>query len=265
MNTSSIGIFDSGVGGISVWKAVKSLLPKESIIYFADSQNAPYGYKSQEDIILLSKRVVDFFIQSNVKLVVVACNTATAAAIDFLRQNYNIPFVGMEPAVKPASLLTQNNKIGVLATAGTLKGRLFNDTSKKYTVGKEVYTAVGEGFVELVEQGDWSSQSAQKKVEKVLLPLIEKGIDHLVLACTHYPFLRPLMEQVIHQYSVEAVQIIDPAIPVAKQVLNLLKQNNDLNNEAEPYYQFYSSGTLRVLKNLVEEEIKGYSFHFSEV
>ncbi len=211
---SPIGIFDSGVGGLSVWKELCRLLPNEHFIYFADSRNCPYGSQSQEDIIRHSVQIVDYFVSRGVKMVVVACNTATAAAIDYLRQNYNIPFIGMEPAIKPAAQLTQRGIVGVLATEGTFKGRLYNETSQKYAGNIQVETSVGQGFVELVESGDFDSEKARSCVKSSVLPLVDKGIDYLVLACTHYPFL----EQTIRQYTNnKEIKIINPAPSVAKQ------------------------------------------------
>jgi len=249
MSNYPIGVFDSGVGGLSVWKELIRLLPEESIIYYADSANCPYGNKTQEEIIQLSKRIVDFFLTQNVKLVVVACNTATAAAIDYLRQNYDISFVGMEPAVKQAALQTKNGVVGVLATEGTFNGRLFNETTEKWASNINVEVQVGKGFVELVEQANLDSDETERVVKKVLQPLLDKGIDQLVLACTHYPFLYDKIKKVSKNRSLE---IIDSAPAVARQTSNILNKSNLLREEKTPVkYQFYSSGDLETMKKLV--------------
>lgn len=251
MNKNPIGIFDSGVGGLSVWKELIKVLPNESMLYYADSANCPYGSKSQADIIEYSKRIVDFFLSRNVKLIVVACNTATAAAIDTLRKCYSIPFVGMEPAIKPAALKTQKGIVGVLATEGTFNGRLFKETKSRYASDIQVEITVGKGFVELVEKGDFDSELAQKTVRNIIKPLLSKGIDQLVLACTHYPFLTNLIEA---ESLNQDLEIINPAPSVALQAYNLLNQNRILNTlEEPPRYEFYTSGTLSTLKLLVNK------------
>jgi len=256
MSKASIGIFDSGVGGLSVWKEVIKILPNESTIYYADSNNCPYGNKSQEEIIALSERIVKFFIEQDVKLIVVACNTATAAAIDYLRDNYNLPFVGMEPAVKPAALRTETGIVGVLATEGTFDGRLFNETSEKWASNIEVEVQVGKGFVELVEDGNIDTDIAQRTVEKVVLPLIDKGIDQLVLACTHYPFL---MNHILKTINGKPINVINPAHAVAMQAINLLDKFNLRRAESkEPYYKFYTSGEPHILKQLVTKILPKY-------
>ena len=250
MNNNKIGIFDSGVGGLSVWKELIKILPNESTIYYADSKNCPYGTKSQDEIIQLSKRIVDFFLKEDVKLVVVACNTATAAAIDFLRENYNFPFVGMEPAVKPAALNTKKGVVGVLATEGTFNGRLFNETTEKWASDINVEIQVGKGFVELVESGDLDSDYARKVVRKVLKPLLDKGIDQLVLACTHYPFLCESIKAVSKTMQID---IINPAPAVVSQVKTILEENDSLVSEInKAKYKFYSSGNLDTMLKLVD-------------
>lgn len=250
MNKRAIGIFDSGVGGLSVWKELIKVLPDESTIYYADSENCPYGTKTQEEIIQLSKRIVEFFLTQNVKLVIVACNTATAAAIDYLRSCYDISFVGMEPAVKPAALKTRKGIVGVLATEGTFNGRLFNETSEKWASDIKVEVEVGKGFVELVEQGDLFSEKAKKIVKKAVQPLLDKGIDQLVLACTHYPFLCESIKSVSQNVELE---IINPAPAVANQARKLLEQNSLLKpQDHNPEYQFYSSSSVDTLKLLVD-------------
>jgi glutamate racemase len=254
-----IGIFDSGAGGLSVLQGLIKELPYESFVYYADSANCPYGSKPPERIIELSARIVDFLISKNCKIIVVACNTATAAAIDWLRDNYDIPFVGMEPAVKPAAINSISKSIGVLATAGTFKGRLYNETSRKYTTDINVCYQIGEGLVELVEQGKQNSPEAVLLLSKYLQPMIESNIDQLVLGCSHYPFFIPLLSKLLPP----TVEIIDPSPAVAKQTVRLLlenKLNGNKTNENQSFTFFSSSNTL-VLKKIMDGIAKeqGYS------
>ncbi len=254
-----IGIFDSGVGGLSVWKELYKILPNEHFIYFADSKHCPYGSKSQEEVIHRSVKIVDYFISRGAKMVVVACNTATAAAIDYLRSHYDIPFIGMEPAIKPAASLTQSGAVGVLATEGTFKGRLFNETSQKYAGDIQVETVVGKGFVELVESCDFDSEKANRIVKDVVSPLLDKGIDHLVLACTHYPFL----EDTIRKYTnPKNIEIINPAFPVARHTKTVLEQYDLMFKKSDnARNEFYSSLETNTLKRLVDRIVK--TEHFS--
>ena len=246
-----IGIFDSGAGGLSVMHQLVKELPFESFIYFADSKNCPYGSKPQEKIIELSSGITDFLISKQCKIIVVACNTATAAAIDWLRDKYDIPFVGMEPAIKPAAINTKTRSIGVLATAGTFKGRLYIETSRKHASDVNVCYQIGEGLVELVEQGDFNSPEAEALLAKYLKPMLDCNIDQLVLGCTHYPFFKPLLSNLLPP----EVDIIDPAPAVAKQTSRVLLENRlggDIANK-NPYNTFYSSGSSIILKRIIEK------------
>lgn len=252
MNNSKqpIGIFDSGVGGLTVWKELVKVLPNESVIYYADNKHCPYGPKSKDEIIKLASNVVDFLIEKKCKIVIVACNTATAAAIDFLRANYDIPFIGMEPAVKPAALNTKTKSIAVLATEGTFNGKLYIETSRKFACDVELNIQVGDKLVDIVEKGLVNEQSTKKHLEKMVEPLIKKNIDHLVLGCTHYPFLTGVLKEVLP----ENVEIINPAPAVVKQTQRILKANNLVNNLfAKPAYEFFVSGDSAVLKNILKE------------
>ncbi|OFX26220.1 MAG: glutamate racemase [Bacteroidetes bacterium GWA2_31_9] len=244
-----IGIFDSGVGGLSVLKEIIKLLPNENIIYFADNANCPYGKKSCDEIIVLSDKIVRFLIKKNVKIIVVACNTATAASIQYLRNKYNsISFVGMEPAVKPAAINSKSGKIGILATKGTLEGRLFKETSKKFASDKDVIIRIGDGLVELVEAGKSDSTESFELLKQYLLPMLESGIDQLVLGCTHYPFLINNIKKIVGS----SINIIDPAFPVAKRLKDLLQEGNLLNSKNEKIiYNFYSSGNVNIMESMV--------------
>ncbi len=240
-NTAPVGVYDSGLGGLSVWSALRRQLPQESLVYLADGANCPYGGRPREEIRTLARAAVQRLVDEGCKLIVVACNTATAAAIDDLRSQYrNIPIVGMEPAVKPACLHTRSGVVAVLATRGSLQGDLFRKTSERYGAQVEILSAEGRGFVELVEQNREQSAEAEAAVRAVIEPLLARGADQLVLGCTHYPFLRPVIEKVIRDYvaahpagivqsngvrsgaSRSAVTVIDPAPAVARHTQDLL-------------------------------------------
>jgi glutamate racemase len=248
MNNQPIGIFDSGVGGLSVWQEMIKLMPSESMYYYADSANCPYGEKSPAEITRLSQNIVDFLLAKQCKLIVIACNTATSAAIAYLRARYAIPIIGVEPAIKPAALLTQSGKVGVIATQGTLKGEKFQHTKNRYAQGVEVLVQIGYGLVELVESGKANSPEAQDLLAKYLAPMLSQGVDQIVLGCTHYPFLIPLIEQIIGKQA----QVINPAVAVAKHTLYVLQHHQlkaELSQSAD--YQFFTSGNLSDLKTFV--------------
>jgi len=225
-----IGIFDSGSGGLSVYREIFKVLPQEQYIYFSDNAHCPYGEKSREYIIDRAKAITDFLIGEGCDVVVVACNTATAAAIAELRASYDIPFIGMEPAVKPAALSTHSGVVGVLATAGTLKASKYLDTRDKYTEGVKVVEHVGQGFVELVESGKLEGEEAEAVVRESVQPLIEAGSDIIVLGCTHYPFLKNTISKVAGK----DVQIIDPAPAAAKHLLDVMQQKGIIRRNGKP-------------------------------
>ncbi|HIE15856.1 MAG TPA: glutamate racemase, partial [Bacteroidales bacterium] len=236
-------------GGLSVFKELKKYLPSESFIYFADSINAPYGSKTSEEILELSEKIVKFLLVYKVKLIVVACNTVTAHAIKTLRENFSIPFVGMEPAVKPAALNTKTKHIGVLATAGTLKGNHFAQTTKTFANGIYVHTQVGEGLVQAVESGDFNSQNIRSILQEYIVPMVKQNIDHLVLGCTHYPFLCNQIKEIIGQ---KKITIINPAEPVALHTKNLLRRFNlQCNTNLHPRYQFFTTGEKTIMEKLI--------------
>lgn len=254
-NCNPIGIFDSGAGGLTVLTELVKIMPNERYIYFADTANCPYGSKPAEEIIHLSDRITQFLLSKGCKVVVVACNTATAAAIDHLRSSYNIPFIGMEPAIKPASQNTKTKSIGVLATAGTFKGRLYIETSRKYAADVNVCYQVGEGLVELVESGKADSTEAEQLLHRYVDPMVDCNIDHLVLGCTHYPFLKSTLEKILPSN----ITIVDPAPAVALQTKRvadnqgLLCKENPMNSTI---IEFYSSSNTDILKNLIETHLK---------
>lgn len=214
-----IGIFDSGFGGLSVLREILKLLPQEQYVYYADSAHCPYGEKSVEYVTERARFITELLVGKGAELIVVACNTATAAAIRTLRAEWpQIPFVGMEPAVKPAALNTRSGVIGVLATAGTLKGGNYLDLRDKYSEQVKVVEHVGQGFVELVEQGILDGPLVRQRVHEAVSPLLEEGADTIVLGCTHYPFLEPVIQSIAG----DNVKIINPAPAVARQVERIL-------------------------------------------
>lgn len=215
------GVFDSGAGGLSVWKELVSAAPEEQYFYISDNANCPYGPKSKEFIVGRAQAISDYLISEGAEIIVVACNTATAAAIDSLRSRYDIPFVGMEPAVKPAAIETKSGVIGVLATKGTFNGRLYIDTSEKFARSRDIriIETVGEGLVELVEEGKTETPEAEALVRKYVEPMVSAGADHIVLGCTHYPFLSGLIEKIAG----DSVKILNPAPAVAAHAIKVLQ------------------------------------------
>lgn len=245
-----IGIFDSGIGGTSIWKEIHSLLPLEQTIYLSDSKNAPYGQKSKETIIDLSIKNTEFLLRQNCKIIVVACNTATTNAISYLRKNYEVPFIGIEPAIKPASILTKSNKIGILATKGTLNSSLFEQTSSKINQDVKIIEQIGEGLVELIENGKINSNEMDILLNQYLQPMINQNIDCLVLGCTHYPYLIPKIQQITGN----SIKIIDSGEAVAKQTKNILAKQNLLRiSEYDQRNIFYINKDKMTLKNILKE------------
>ncbi len=248
--TAPIGIFDSGVGGTSIWKEIHQLLPYEHTLYLADSKYAPYGNRSKEDIVALSKKNTEFLLDKGCKIIVVACNTATTNAISILRTQYDIPFIGIEPAIKPAALKTQTQSIGILATRGTLSSELFHKTAETITNGIKLTEVVGEGLVPLIEKGDFNDPALKTLLQKHLSPMIEADIDHLVLGCSHYPYLVPLLKEMLP----EGVKIIDSGEAVARQTQAVLKKHDLLNPEqSSPNLQFYTNAELDTLQLLLKD------------
>jgi len=222
-----IGIFDSGVGGLSVFREIRKLLPDERYVYYSDNANCPYGEKTRDFIIQRARFITDLLLSKGASIIVVACNTATAAAISVLREEYpEVNFIGMEPAVKPAVKSTRTGVIGVLATAGTLKAEKYLDTRGKWSKNVIVTEHVGEGFVELVEKGMTSGKEVEETVKRSLMPLLESGADRIVLGCTHYPFLSDIISSISRETFPERdVRIIDPAPAVARHLLEVMKEN----------------------------------------
>ncbi|RPD95978.1 glutamate racemase [Aureibaculum marinum] len=249
ISSNPIGVFDSGIGGISIWKELINHLPNENTIYLADSKNAPYGDRSKQEIIDLCVKNTELLLKKNCKIIVVACNTATTNAIDFLRATYKVPFIGIEPAIKPAALQTKSNAIGILATKGTLTSELFHSTSKKFTAGITVIEKVGEGLVPLIESDKIESIEMEQLLKKLLHPMLEKKIDYLVLGCSHYPFLIPQIKKIVG----EGIKIIDSGEAVAKQTKAILLKNNLLNTcTTTSAHYLYSNANITTLTHLVK-------------
>jgi glutamate racemase len=251
MSIKAIGIFDSGIGGTSIFKEINTLLPHEDTIYLADSKNAPYGNKSKEEIIALSVKNTELLLEKNCKIIVVACNTATTNTIEILRETYNVPFIGIEPAIKPAALNTQTKAIGILATKGTLSSELFHNTTDLYTNDIAVYEQIGEGIVQLIEAGETTSDVMTSLLQNYLRPMLIADIDYLVLGCTHYPYLIPLLAELLPKH----IKIIDSGLAVAKQTQAVLRQHELLNISTQNTKNiFYSNGNVTVLKRILEDK-----------
>lgn len=249
MNKRPIGIFDSGVGGTSIWKEINVLLPNEDSIYLADSKNAPYGEKSKDEIIQLSIKNTELLLAKGCKLIVVACNTATTNAIDYLRGHYNVPFIGIEPAIKPAALQSRSKTVGVLATKGTLSSSLFHSTSENHAQGIRIIEQIGKGLVPLIEEGKINSNTTKELLITYLDPMLAEGIDYLVLGCTHYPYLIPVLEDLLPAH----VKIIDSGEAVARQTKAILERNKLITNSKEKgKHQFITNTDVRVLKSFLK-------------
>ncbi|KJS15423.1 MAG: glutamate racemase [Peptococcaceae bacterium BRH_c4b] len=243
-----IAIFDSGVGGLSVAREIRRLLPYEDILYFADSAYCPYGTKPPEEILSRSATICRFLVGQGAKILVVACNTASVAGLDRLRDFFKIPIVGMEPAVKPAAAATRNGRIGVLATGVTLNGDRFGILLSKFASGIDVYTQPCPGLVELVEAGKMNGPEIEEMLNTYLLPLLDHGVDTVVLGCTHYPFLR----QVIQEKAGPGINIIDTGEAVARQVHRVLRENNLLNDSVIPGKEiFFTSGDPELVGRII--------------
>jgi len=257
-NNNPIGVFDSGIGGISIWHEIHQLLPNESTIYLADSTNTPYGQKSKQDIIDLCVKNTNLLLEMGCKIIVVACNTATTNAIKYLRNKYNIPFIGIEPAIKPAALNSKTKTIGVLATKGTLSSQLFHSKSELYNQDIEIIEQVGAGLVELIENGKINSEETKNLLTEYLEPMIKKDIDYLVLGCSHYPFLIPQIENILP----DNITIIDSGKAVAKQVQYVLNKKNSNTNNHEVFYKFYTNNETKVINSILSHPYKASKLTF---
>jgi glutamate racemase len=245
-NNHPIGLFDSGIGGTSIWQAIHALLPNETTIYLADSANAPYGEKSKAEILALCKKNTELLLSKGCKLIVVACNTATTNAIKELRAQYDVPFIGIEPAIKPAALSSKTQTIGILATKGTLSSELFNKALEVYSTTK-IVEQIGHGLVELIESGQLDKAEIQSKLKSYLDPMIAANIDYLVLGCSHYPYLIPAIKKILPAH----IQIIDSGEAVARQTLAVLKEKVGLHDSSQSTQLFYTNTDPKVLSDIL--------------
>jgi glutamate racemase len=235
-----VGIFDSGVGGLSVWREIVRELPHESTLYVADQAHLPYGPRPADEVLGFAEHITAELIERGCKAIVVACNTASAAALKALRERHpGTPFIGMEPAVKPAAKSSKRQVVAVLATPGTLQGRMFADAVQRFAAGVKVLRQPCPGLVEQVERGELDTSATRELLRGLLLPAMDVGADTLVLACTHYPFVEPLIRQIVG----DGVQIIDPAPAVARQLARVLEERGLLAEaDGKPAHRFFTTG-----------------------
>ncbi len=245
-----IGIFDSGIGGLSVWREIACRLPEENTLYLADQAHVPYGYRSMEEIRSFCIGIVDFLLDHGAKMIVIACNAASAAALHYLRDLYpDVPFVGMEPAVKPAAVRTKTGIVGVIATQTTFQGKLFAGLVAQYGTNVKVLTSIGHGLVETVEAGKLDTFETENLLKKCILPLIGAGADQLVLGCTHYPFLLPAIKKLVGP----GISIIDPAPAVALQAARIISQRNLMNNpNSRGFHTFFTTGKADIFSETIK-------------
>jgi glutamate racemase len=247
-NNKPIGLFDSGIGGTSIWKEIHKLMPLESTIYLADSKNAPYGIKTKEEIIALSFKNTELLLELGCKIIVVACNTATTNAIKELRAKFEVPFIGIEPAIKPAASNSETNCIGILATKGTLSSDLFHQAVLNYPNTK-IVEQVGYGLVQLIEDGQMHSKEMTNLLQTYLQPMIEANIDYLVLGCSHYPYLVPQIKEILPK----SIKIIDSGEAVALQTSKVLSETIGLAKSSLNSQIFYTNGSPEVLQNVLSD------------
>jgi glutamate racemase len=238
INEQAIGIFDSGIGGLSIARQIREILPNEHLVYVADSIHAPYGEKSESYITGRAFSISEFLIQRNVKAIVVACNTATVSSIKALRSKYTIPIIGVEPGVKPAVFNTKSGIVGVLATAQTLKSISFNDLAKSFSTHVKIEVQPCPGLMEQVEALRLDTDETEALVKKYVFPLLEKGADHIVLGCTHYAFLAPIIKKIVGLN----VEIVNTDFAVAKETARRLVTANLIStNSGQGSVEFWSS------------------------
>lgn len=243
-----IGIFDSGIGGLSVFREIRKVLPEQSYVYYSDNAHCPYGEKSREYIIDRARAITRFLLGKGCEIIVVACNTATAAAISTLREEFPIKFIGMEPAIKPAAQATKTGVVGVLATAGTLKATKYIDTRARWAQNVSIVEHIGQGFVELVEKGITTGPEAETTVRTSLTPLLDAGADMIVLGCTHYPFLSDTIKKIASEvYPDRDIDIIDPAPAVARHLMEVMAEESISSGDGFSI-ELHASGDPTTLK-----------------
>ncbi len=237
-----------------MWRELRKELPRESLIYFGDGKNCPYGEKPAEEVVGYIDQAVGELVRRGCKMVVLACNTATMAAIKHLREKYDIPFVGMEPALKPAAETTRTGIIGVLATRAALESDWFRDLKSRYSSDTTIITGVGKGFVTAVEQGRENDPESYELVKQAVKPMIDAGVDRIVLGCTHYPFMEPLIRKAVGHMDID---IIDPAPAIVRRVAWLLDENGTRATESNiPSYGFLTAADETYHSKLIERARK---------
>ncbi len=245
MSNKPIGIFDSGVGGLSVLRAMRTLLPAEDMLYLADQAHIPYGPRQKADIRAFAHGITEYLLAQGAKLIVVACNTASAAALHDLRAHFpETPFVGMEPAVKPAAALTKTGRVGVLATPTTFAGDMYTSLVDRFAQGIQIYQNTCPGLVEQIERGELDTPVTRAILEAALHPMLAEAVDTVVLGCTHYPFVIPLIREITGP----DVHTIDPAPAIARQTRRLLEERGWLNaKQPSGEITFFTSGAVATL------------------
>lgn len=244
-----IGVFDSGVGGLSVWREIVRQMPNRSTIYVADQAHVPYGARPRDEVRTFAEAITRFLIAEGASVVTLACNTASAAALHHLRDIFpQVPFVGMEPAVKPAAQHTSTGVVGVIATQATFQGELFASLLERFATDIEVLSQVCPGLVGAVERGALDTDETGNLLRTCLTPLLAAGIDELVLGCTHYPFLRPAIERVVG----DGVNIVDPSAAVARQVGRVLNRGGVQAGEGEGQHVFYTTADAARFETMIE-------------
>lgn len=257
---NAIGIFDSGVGGLSVLREIRNQIPDSPIIYFGDQIHVPYGSRELEEVYSLSKVITQFLLSLGAGIIVVACNTASAAALYPLREEFpDIPFVGMEPAVKPAVEKTHTGNVGVLATPATFQGKLYNSVVERFAKNVNIYQNTCSGLVQEIEKGNFSGIETRNILVNALYPMLENKIDSVVLGCTHYPFVIPLIKEIVGP----EVTVIDPAPAVAKQTMRIISKVDDTGtNKIQNSTILLTSGPLKEFENFINLiEINNYEIH----
>jgi glutamate racemase len=251
MSQNPLGIFDSGVGGLSVLRAIHQQLPNEDVLYLADQGHVPYGPRPLVEVRSFAEGITRFLLAQNVKLIVVACNAASAAALQYLRQSFPaVPFVGMEPAVKPAAEQSRTHKVGVLATPATFQGALYTSTVERFAHQVTLYPSTCDGLVPQIEQGDLDGAQTQSILETALKPMLAAGIDTVVLGCTHYPFVIPLIQTITGPQ----VRVIDPAPAIARQAVRLLQAQGSANpGPGRGRTCYYTTGDAAKLQALLPQ------------
>lgn len=259
---SPIAVFDSGVGGLSILRAIWKELPNQKYIYLADQAHVPYGSRSLPEVRFFSHEIARFLHSQGAQLIVLACNTASAAALNYLRTQFpDLAFVGMEPAIKPAATLTTSGVVGVLATPATFQGELYASVVERFANGVEVLQETCPGLVQQIEQGNLDTPKTESILRDALEPMVEKQVDTIVLGCTHYPFVMPLIEKILeHQ-----VTVIDPAPAIARQVRRILIEHMGFDavslSESRlcsdfPHTIFFTTGSVSSFKRIIQQYLQ---------